>query len=156
MTPVTAVASAVTSVPAGAVTTAAPLPMQSTGMLVAAAAIPALTWVTLVAWVYQDALARESDHPVGSAVSVAVFPPLLVGYVYYRGDRARPQSDRERLTLTVLLALLSAMMAGTVFAPPDVFAQPRNTFGALLVTLPLFYLLVYREGKSNEAEESAS
>ncbi|WP_415382804.1 hypothetical protein [Halosimplex sp. TS25] len=133
-----------------------PLPLQSTGSLAAAAAIPALTWATLVVWVYQDARARGSDHPAGSAVAVAVFPPLLVAYVYYRSDRSQPQSDRERLTLTALLALLSAMLAGSVFAPPDVFAQPRNTFGALLVTFPLFYLLVYRGDESNDREESAS
>lgn len=148
-------ATASTTEIAAAVSTA-PLPLQSTGSLAAAAAIPALTWATLAVWVYQDGVARGSDHPVRWAVAVAVFPPLLVGYVYSRGDRARPPSDRERLTLTALLALLSAMLAGSVFAPPDVFAQPRNTFGALLVTLPLFYLLVYREGEANEAEESAS
>ncbi|ELZ25728.1 hypothetical protein C475_09724 [Halosimplex carlsbadense 2-9-1] len=120
-------------------------PLQSTGALVAAAAFPALTWATLVAWVYLDALARDGDHPVRSTAAVAVFPPALVAYVAYRPERTTSQSDRERLALTVLLALLAAMMVGTVFSPPDVFAQPRNTFGAALVTLPLFYLLVYRE-----------
>ncbi|MFC7142255.1 hypothetical protein ACFQMA_20750 [Halosimplex aquaticum] len=138
------------------VTATATPPLQPVGSLVAALAIPALTWATLVVWVYQDARARATERPAGWAIAVAVVPPLLVGYIYYRGDRTRPQSDRERLTLTVLLALLSAMMVGTVFAPPDVFAQPRNTFGALLVTLPLFYLLVYREGESNDGGESAS
>ncbi|WP_436929727.1 hypothetical protein [Halosimplex halobium] len=126
-------------------TLAAVAPLQSTGAVVAAA-FPALTWVTLVAWVYLDAVAREADHPVGSTLAVAAFPPALVGYVAYRPERTAPQSDRERLALTVLLALLAAMMAGTVFSPPDVFAQPRNTFGALLALLPLFYLIVYREG----------
>ena len=141
---------------AGPLVTAVSSPLQSTGAFVAAAAIPALTWAVLVAWVGQDALARGVDHPVRWAVVVAVVPPLLVAYVVYRGDRTRPQSDRERLTLTVLLALLSAMMAGTVFAPPDVFAQPRNTVGALLVTLPLFSLLVYRDGGESATEEPAS
>ncbi|WP_123537217.1 hypothetical protein [Halosimplex salinum] len=139
--------------PFGAVASA---PLQTTGALVAGATIPALTWVTLVVWVYLDARARDSDHVLRSTATVAVFPPALVAYVYYRPERARPQSDEERLTLTVLLALLSAMMAGTVFSPPDVFAQPRNTFGALLVTLPLFYFLVYREDGANGSEEAAS
>lgn len=137
------------------VTTVSPL-LQSTGAVVAAVAVPALTWAVLVAWVGQDALARAVDHPLRWAGAVAVVPPLLVAYVVYRGERTRPQSDRERLTLTVLLALLSAMLAGTVFAPPDVFAQPRNTVGALLVTLPLFYLLVYRQSEQPPTEESAS
>ncbi|QLH84255.1 hypothetical protein [Halosimplex pelagicum] len=131
-------------------------PLQSTGTLVAAAAFPALTWVTLVVWVYLDAVARGSDHPVRSTATVAVFPLALVAYVYYRPERTSPQSDRERLALTVLLALLAAMMAGTVFSPPDVFAQPRNTFGALLALLPLFYLIVYREGPdATDAEPSS-
>lgn len=124
--------------------TLAAAPLQSTGALVAAVTFPALTWVTLVVWVSLDAVARESDHPVRSTATVAVFPPALVAYVVSRPERTTRQSDRERLALTVLLALLAAMMAGTVLSPPDVFAQPRNTFGTLLVTLPLFYLLVYR------------
>jgi len=131
-------------------------PLQSTGALVAAAAFPALTWIALVAWVYVDALARDSDHPVRSTATVAVVPPALVAYVYYRPDRTAPQSDPERVALTVLLALLSAMLVGTVFSPPDVFAQPRNTFGAVLVTLPLFYLLVYRGNSGAVEEEPAS
>jgi hypothetical protein len=132
------------------------LPLQSTGSVVAATAIPALTWAVLVAWVGQDALAREAEHPLRWAGIVAVAPPLLVVYVSVRGERTRSQSDRERLTLTLLLALLSAMLVGTVFAPPDVFAQPRNTFGALLVTLPLFYLLVYRQSEQPVTEDPAS
>ena len=132
------------------------LPLQSTGSVVAAAAIPALTWAVLVAWVGQDALAREAEHPLRWAGIVAVAPPLLVAYVSVRGKRTRSQSDRERLTLALLLALLSAMLAGTVFAPPDVFAQPRNTFGALLVTLPLFYLLVYRQSEQPVTDDPAS
>ena len=132
------------------------LPLQSTGRVVAAAAVPALTWAVLVAWVGQDALAREAEHPLRWAGIVAVAPPLLVAYVSVRGERTRSQSDRERLTLTLLLALLSAMLVGTVFAPPDVFAQPRNTFGALLVTLPLFYLLVYRRSEQPVTEDPAS
>ncbi|QLH79381.1 hypothetical protein HZS55_19690 [Halosimplex rubrum] len=131
-------------------------PLQSTGALVAAAVFPALTWVTLVVWVSQDAVARGSDHPIRSTATVAVFPPALVAYVVYRPERTTPQSDRERLALTVLLALLAAMMAGTVLSPPDVFAQPRNTFGAVLVTLPLFYLLVYRENEGESDAEAAS
>ncbi|QPV62172.1 hypothetical protein I7X12_15695 [Halosimplex litoreum] len=131
-------------------------PLQSTGALAAAAAFPALTWVTLVAWVYLDAVARDGDHPVRSAVTVAVFPPALVAYVVSRPERTTPQADRERLALTVLLALLAAMMVGTVFSPPDVFAQPRNTFGSLLVTLPLFYLLVYRENAEAADADTAS
>ncbi|WP_459194949.1 hypothetical protein [Halosimplex sp. J119] len=144
------------SVPAASVGVTASVPLQSTVTLVAAAAIPLLAWATLAVWVYLDAVARESDHPVRAALLVALLPPLLVWYVSRRDERAHPQSDRERLALTVLLALLSAMMAGTVFAPPDVFAQPRNTFGALLITLPLFYVLIYRENGSNDREESAS
>ena len=132
------------------------LPLQSTGSVVAATAIPALTWAVLVAWVGQDALVREAEHPLRWAGIVAVAPPLLVAYVSVRGERTRSQSDRERLTLTLLLALLSAMLVGTVFAPPDVFAQPRNTFGALLVTLPLFYLLVYRQSEQPVTEDPAS
>jgi len=120
-------------------------PLQSATTIAAAALFPALTWLTLVGWVYQDARARESDHPVWWAVTVAVVPLALIAYVSYRNERVAPQSDAERLTLAVLLALLSAMMAGTVFSPPDVFAQPRNTFGALLFLLPLFYLIVYRQ-----------
>ena len=116
----------------------------------APAAIPLVGWATLVAWVYQDALARAVDHPGLSALGVAVFPPALVAYVRYRGERTAEQSDRERLTLAVLLAILAAMIVGTVFSPPDVFAQPRNTFGALLLTLPLFYVLVYRQPATDE------
>ncbi|WP_135362833.1 hypothetical protein [Halosimplex halophilum] len=134
--------------------TLAAAPLQSTGAAVAAAAFPALTWVALVTWVYLDAVARAADHPVGSTLAVAAFPPALVAYVHYRPERTAPQSDRERLALTVLLALLAAMMAGTVLSPPDVFAQPRNTFGALLALLPLFYLIVYREGPT-DAESSS-
>jgi len=131
-------------------------PLQSTRTLVAAAAFPALTWVTLVVWVYLDAVARDGDHPVRSTVTVAVLPPALVAYVVARPERTTPQSDGERLALTVLLALLAAMMVGTVFSPPDVFAQPRNTFGAALVTLPLFYLLVYRENAEAADAETTS
>lgn len=127
-------------------------PLQSTGAYVVAALFPALTWLALVVWVSVDARARESDHPVRSTVTVAVFPPALVAYVYARPQRPGPQSDHERLGLTVLLALLSAMIVGTVFSPPDVFAQPRNTFGALLVTFPLFYAVVYRGGTDDSAE----
>jgi len=134
----------------------APPVLQSTGAVVAAAAIPALTWLTLVVWVSLDAVARGADRPVGWALAVAVVPPALVAYVYYRPERTTAQSDRERLALTVLLALLSAMLVGTVFSPPDVFAQPRNTFGAVLVTLPLFYLLVYREDSEPVDGEAAS
>lgn len=141
----------------GSFPAAGPLaPLQSTGVLLAGALFPLLTWVTLVAWVYQDARARDGDRPIRSTATVAVFPPALVAYVYYRDERTRPPSDRERLTLTALLALLSAMLVGTVFSPPDVFAQPRNTFGALLVTLPLFYLLVYREGEGDAETGAAS
>jgi hypothetical protein len=131
-------------------------PLQSTGALVAAAAFPALTWVTLVVWVYLDAVARDGDHPVRSTATVAIFPPALVVYVVSRPERTAPQSDGERLALTVLLALLAAMMVGTIFSEPDVFAQPRNTFGSLLVTLPLFYLLVYRENAEAVDAETAS
>jgi hypothetical protein len=138
------------------VTVLAAGPLQSAATYAAAAAFPLLTWVALVAWVYLDARARGGDHPIRSTATVAVFPLALVAYVYYRPDRTAAQSDRERVALTVLLALLSAMMAGTVFSPSDVFAQPRNTFGALLVTLPLFYLLVYREGPDTTDADPSS
>ncbi|WP_436907481.1 hypothetical protein [Halosimplex marinum] len=138
----------------GAVLAAAP--MQSAATYAAAAAFPLLTWVALVVWVYLDARARGGDHPVRSTLTVAVFPPALVAYVVYRPERTAAPSDRERAALTVLLALLSAMMAGTAFSPPDVFAQPRNTFGAVLVTLPLFYLLVYREDPEGADADAAS
>ena len=127
-------------------------PLQSAATVAAAALFPAFTWLTLVVWVYQDARARGSDRPVLAAAGVALVPPALVVYVYHRPERTQFQSDAERLTLSVLLALLSAMMAGTVFSPPDVFAQPRNTFGALLFMLPLFYLIVYRQPQEPDAE----
>jgi len=114
--------------------------------LAAVAVFPVLTALTLGSWIYLDAVARGSAHPLRWAVEVTLFPPLVLAYVRYRGGRAAPQSNRERLALAVLLALLTALMVGTVFSPPDVFAQPRNTFGGLLVTLPLFYWIVYRDG----------
>lgn|GEM_PF-2010973 len=113
--------------------------------LVAALLFPVVTLLTLGSWIYLDARARDSDHPVRWAIEVALVPPLVLAYVRYRGERTRPQSDRERLALTLLLALLMAMMAGTVLSPPDVFAAPRDTFGAFLVLLPLFYWLIYRD-----------
>jgi len=122
--------------------------------LAAAALFPVLTALALGSWIYLDAVARESPHPLRWAVEVTFVPPVLLAYVHYRGERSGPQSDRERLALTVLLALLMAMMVGTIFSPPDVFAQPRNTFGGLLVTLPLFYWIVYRDDA--EPEESGA
>jgi hypothetical protein len=122
--------------------------------LAAAALFPVVSLLALGAWVYIDASAREETTPALWAVPVALFGPLIVVYVLQRGERTRPQSDGERAALTVLLALLVAMMAGTVFSPPDTFAQPRNTFGALLVALPLFYLLVYRDGATGEPDGS--
>lgn len=125
-----------------------------TPSLAAAALFPVLTALALGTWIYLDAVARGSAHPLRWAVEVTLVPPLVLAYVYYRGERSGPQSDRERLALTVLLALLMALMVGTVFSPPDVFAQPRNTFGGLLVTLPLFYWIVYRDGAESEGSET--
>ena len=121
--------------------------------LAATLLFPVLTVLALGAWVYADALARDSDHPLRWAVEVVVLPPVVAAYVHYRGDRTRPQSDRERLALAALLALLAALLAGMAFSPPDVLVRPRTTFGALLVTAPLFYLLVYRGGGGTDDRE---
>lgn len=132
---------------------AAPLALSALALSWAALTVllVAATAAVLAAWVYQDARGRDSDHPAAWAAGVVAFIPLLAAYVYARGERTAPQTDRERATLAALLALLLAHIAGNVFSPPDVFAQGPTTLAALAVTAPLFYLIVYRTEPAGES-----
>lgn len=96
----------------------------------------------LGAWVYYDASSRGIERPGRWAVAVAVFAPLLLAYVRRRGERVRPPTKGERLTLPALLAVLFAWITGTLLAPPDPGAQLEYVLGVLVLALPAAYMFV--------------
>lgn len=112
-------------------------------------------WVSLaaslIAWVYRDASARGSDSPAGWALAVFGLPiPFLPWYLYRRhtslSARTRPATTVDRLLGTWVTASLASFVVGTVVSPPDPFSQIIYWGVALLVTLPIAYVLVYQGG----------
>jgi hypothetical protein len=73
----------------------------------------------------------------------------LIGIAYYLvrerfGSRAYRASKWERAAWTYFGAMTVAMLLGTVLSPPDPLTQARQFPMFLLVTLPLAYLVVFR------------
>ena len=114
-------------------------------------------WLSGVAALFQlisrDARARDSDQPGTWALAVVVALPLALPYYAYSvsltqrlGARATPPDHIDRLLATWANGCLGAILAGSVLAPPDPFSQLRAVWLALVVSLPVSYLLVYRGG----------
>jgi hypothetical protein len=103
------------------------------------------TGVLLGYWTYLDARARDSDSAIMLGIAVGVVGWLVFPYLYFRGERVHPKTRRERIVATVVVANVVAVLIGTMVGPPDPFSGPLYVLGALVVTLPLAYLVVYRE-----------
>jgi fructose-specific phosphotransferase system IIC component len=103
------------------------------------------TAVILGTWIYHDARARQSRHPLKWAVAIGILPFVLVPYISLRGDRISPPSHGERLALPALLGCLFAWITGTLLASPNPVSHAKYVFGILLVSIPAAYLLISPE-----------
>lgn len=123
--------------------------------------IRALPFVALVAlifgtkfltvyWVYRDASARGSSNPRSWSLWILLVDLVLLSYLYNRwrklGERRYPRTYRDRVVETALVALYGALLGAPLVTPPDPLSMPMGYFTVLVVTLPLAYLLVYRDG----------
>ena len=94
-----------------------------------------------------DARARGVRFASVLGAVAAVFGPVAIVYYLTRGsygEREYPPSRWERVSWTVLLAVTVSFVVAATLGPPDPFTQGLYAGGSLAVTLPLAYLVVFR------------
>ncbi|MFC5366766.1 hypothetical protein [Salinirubrum litoreum] len=101
-----------------------------------------LGWLVGVAglayWVVTDAASRGRRSPWFDGVLAVGFPPYLLAYLFWRGERTTPPTRRELVARDWAGVVIAAFVIGAVFSPPDPLAQvlwatPMMFVGALLV-----------------------
>jgi len=105
--------------------------------------------LTIGYWVFRDARERGSDGSSSWAIAAALFPLMLVVYVFYRsriGERGQHADQRERAAGSYIVGFLLAFVSGALLSPPDPFSQLLWFVGALPVGLLVGYLLVWQDG----------
>ncbi|SDM19836.1 hypothetical protein SAMN04487949_1242 [Halogranum gelatinilyticum] len=103
--------------------------------------------VGLVRYISSDATTRGIPYPRLLAVVCAL---TLVPLVYYVAARRRhgrdsPPTADERRSLFAALASLGAWLPAASVAPPDVGSQALYTVGFLAVSVPVAYLVAFRD-----------
>ncbi|OYR42757.1 hypothetical protein DJ82_01715 [Halorubrum sp. Ib24] len=98
-------------------------------------------------WVNFDAHARGSDYPTVWAVFAPLSGIVLAYYLLWwrRGrPRERPPGRVERAAVTVAVAGIGGMIAGSLVSPPDPAAQLTVWPIAFACCLPVAYWVVRR------------
>ncbi|SEO96712.1 hypothetical protein SAMN04487948_10947 [Halogranum amylolyticum] len=108
-----------------------------------------LTLLLVIAFaVSADARARDVRFAAVLGAVTAVFGPVALVYYLTRGSygpREYPPSRWERTAWTLLLAVTGSFVLAATLAPPDPFTQSLYAGGSLLLSLPLAYLVVFRD-----------
>jgi hypothetical protein len=94
-----------------------------------------------------DARARGVRFASVLGAVAAVFGPVALIYLLTRssyGERTYPPSQWERRVWTVLVAVMGSFLVAVMLGPPDPATQSLYAGGSLLLTLPLAYLVVFR------------
>lgn len=100
-------------------------------------AVVAIGWLLGVAglgyWVVTDAASRRRRSPWFDGLLAVGFPPYLLAYLFWRGERARPPTRRELLARDWAAVVVGSFVVGAVFSPPDPVAQVLRVVPLMLV-----------------------
>lgn len=114
-------------------------------------ALVAVVYVAgLVAFSYaitMDAKARGHPHPAALGALGALVAPVGLYFLFVRrwtGEREFPPTNGERVANFVVLVYLGSFLVAATLAPPDPFTQLLYAGGSLFATLPLAYLVVFK------------